>query len=147
MEAVGVDVYGRAQTRRTHHGDVAKVVKEIKKKTLKKRNGSDVSDKELDEHEKMTDLLYKIKWWVKTKALTLEVGEQGSAVETAEFGNFDLQAVREIDVNGDEIFVLEADEKEPGVLFVQIVEDWRKRSKAADMFLGDLKENIFKDDD
>lgn len=146
MEAIGVDVYGQAQTVRTHHDGVAKV-KGADKKTLRKRKGSDVSDKELEEHEKMTDLLYKIKWWVKTRALTLDVGEQGSAVETAEFGNFDLQAVRETDVNGDEIFVLEADEKEPGVLFVQIVEDWRKRSKAADMFLGDLKESLFKDDD
>ena len=146
MEAGDVDVYGRAQTLRAHHGGVAKV-KGIEKKKPKTRKGTSVSDKELDEHEKMTDLLYKIKWWVKTKALSLEVGEQGSAVETAEFGNFDVQAVRETDVNGDEIFVLEADEKEPGVLFVQIVEDWRKRSKAADMFLGDLKESIFKDDD
>ena len=146
MEAGDDGVYGRAQTRRAHHAGVAKVTS-IEKKTLKKPKRPETSDKELVEDEKMTDLLYKIKWWVKAKARTLEVGEQGSTVETAEFGNFHLQAIRETDVNGDEIFVLEADEKEPGVLFVQIVEDWRKRFKVVDMFLGELKENIFKDDD
>ena len=129
-------VYGRVQSR-------AKSPPKLKAKNVKpSRSSKTSSDKELDDHESLTETVRQIKMWLKDKALLMQVGDQGNNEMTEEFGDIDVRVVHEVDMNGDHIIVLEADKKEPEHMFVQVFGDWQVRYKAAHTFLGNLNEQL-----
>lgn len=117
------------------------------KNPIKRRSSKVADEQEFEEHNLLTETLFSIKTWILETALHMKLGDEGYTVLKTKIGNFDLQAVREIDVNGDEVFVLEADEIDPGVHFVQALGEWKTREKVAYTFMGDLREALYAEED